>query len=58
MEVMVEGLNAARGQVTGRSSQNKPVNFTCVQPIAPAPGSYVQVKITTAHPNSLVGESV
>ena len=58
MEVMVEGLNAARGQVTGRSSQNKPVNFTCVQPIAPAPGSYVEVKITTAHPNSLVGESV
>jgi tRNA-2-methylthio-N6-dimethylallyladenosine synthase len=58
IEVMVEGQNAARGQVTGRSSQNKPVNFTCGQPIAPAPGSYVQVKITAAHPNSLVGESV
>ena len=29
MEVMVEGINPARGQVTGRSSQNKPVNFTC-----------------------------
>jgi tRNA-2-methylthio-N6-dimethylallyladenosine synthase len=42
----------------GRSSQNKPVNFTCAQPIAPAPGSYRQVKITATHPNSLVGEAV
>jgi tRNA-2-methylthio-N6-dimethylallyladenosine synthase len=58
LEVMVEGQNPARGQVTGRSSQNKPVNFTCAQPIAPAPGNYLQVKITAAHPNSLVGESV
>ncbi len=58
MEVMVEGLNPARGQVIGRSSQNKPVNFTCVQAIAPAPGSYLQVKITGTHPNSLVGEAV
>jgi tRNA-2-methylthio-N6-dimethylallyladenosine synthase len=57
-EVMVEGINPARGQVTGRSSQNKPVNFTCSQPIAPAPGSYLRVKITSAFPNSLVGESV
>ena len=58
IEVMVEGQNSTRGQVTGRSSQNKPVNFTCAQPIAPAPGSYLQVKITSSHPNSLVGESV
>ena len=58
MEVMVEGQNPARGQVTGRSSQNKPVNFTWGQPIAPAPGSYVQVRITATHPNSLVGEAV
>jgi tRNA-2-methylthio-N6-dimethylallyladenosine synthase len=58
MEVMVEGMNPARGQVTGRSSQNKPVNFSCGQPIAPAPGNYLQVKITATHPNSLVGESV
>jgi tRNA-2-methylthio-N6-dimethylallyladenosine synthase len=58
LEVMVEGINPARGQVTGRSSQNKPVNFTCSQPIAPAPGSYLRVKITSAFPNSLVGESV
>jgi tRNA-2-methylthio-N6-dimethylallyladenosine synthase len=58
MEVMVEGNNPARGQVIGRSSQNIPVNFTCAQPIAPAPGSYLQVKITATHPNSLVGEAV
>jgi len=58
MEVMVEGVNTARGQIAGRSSQNKPVNFTIAQPIAPAAGSYVQVKITGIFPNSLVGEAV
>ncbi len=58
IEVMVEGANPARGQIAGRSSQNKPVNFTCSQPIAPAPGSYRRVKITGAYPNSLVGEGV
>jgi tRNA-2-methylthio-N6-dimethylallyladenosine synthase len=58
IEVMVEGQNPARGQVIGRSSQNKPVNFTCAQPIAPAPGTYLHVKITATHPNSLVGECV
>ena len=58
MEVMVEGMNPARGQVTGRSSQNKPVNFTVAQAIAPAPGSYQTVRITATHPNSLVGEAV
>ena len=31
MEVMVEGHNPARGQVVGRSSQNKTVNFTVRQ---------------------------
>jgi len=55
---MVEGINPARGQIIGRSSQNKPVNFTWAQPIAPAPGSYLQVKITATHPNSLAGEAV
>jgi tRNA-2-methylthio-N6-dimethylallyladenosine synthase len=58
IEVMVEGQNPARGQIVGRSSQNKPVNFTSSQPIAPAPGSYLQVRITATHPNSLVGEAV
>jgi tRNA-2-methylthio-N6-dimethylallyladenosine synthase len=58
MEVMVEGNNPTRGQIAGRSSQNKPVNFVCAQPIAPAPGTYLQVRITGTHPNSLVGEAV
>jgi len=56
LEVMVEGANPGRGQIIGRSSQNKPVNFTCTQPIAPAPGNYLRVRITATHPNSLVGE--
>ena len=58
MEVMVEGTNPARGQVAGRSSQNKPVNFTTSLPIAPGARRYMQVKITNTFPNSLVGEAV
>jgi tRNA-2-methylthio-N6-dimethylallyladenosine synthase len=58
LEVIVEGNNPARGQVIGRSSQNKPVNFTCLQAIAPAPGNFLMVKITKAYPNSLAGESI
>jgi tRNA-2-methylthio-N6-dimethylallyladenosine synthase len=58
MEVMVEGTNPARGQITARSSQNKPVNYTTTEMIAPAPGSYAHVRITKTFPNSLVGEAV
>jgi tRNA-2-methylthio-N6-dimethylallyladenosine synthase len=58
MEVLVEGHNHARGQVIGRSSQNKTVNFTTSQPILPAMGNYLSVKITQTFPNSLVGEAV
>jgi tRNA-2-methylthio-N6-dimethylallyladenosine synthase len=58
LEVMVEEKNSAREQIIGRCSQNIPVNFTCAQPITPAPGSYLQVKITATHPNSLAGEAV
>ncbi|MGB8260652.1 MAG: tRNA (N6-isopentenyl adenosine(37)-C2)-methylthiotransferase MiaB [Terracidiphilus sp.] len=58
LEVMVEGVNPAREQIIGRSSQNKPVNFRDNSAIAPAPGSYRQVRITATHPNSLVGEAV
>jgi len=58
IEVMIEGMNPARGQIIGRSSQNKPVNFTTSTPIAPAPGAYRQVRITGAFPNSLLGEAV
>jgi len=57
VEVMVEGYNHPRGQVIGRSSQNKTVNFTTAQPILPAMGSYMQVRITQTLPNCLVGEA-
>ncbi|HEY4354616.1 MAG TPA: tRNA (N6-isopentenyl adenosine(37)-C2)-methylthiotransferase MiaB, partial [Acidobacteriaceae bacterium] len=56
MGVMVEGHNQTRGQVIGRSSQNKTVNFTCSS--IPVVGSYVDVRITQVFPNSLVGEAV
>jgi len=58
LEVMVEGHNSARGQIIGRSSQNKTVNFTTRQPIFPAVASYQAVKITQTFPNSLVGEAL
>jgi tRNA-2-methylthio-N6-dimethylallyladenosine synthase len=57
MEVMVEGYNQQRNQVIGRSSQNKTVNFTTKQPILPAMGSYLPLRITQTFPNSLVGEA-
>jgi tRNA-2-methylthio-N6-dimethylallyladenosine synthase len=59
-ECMVESYNSSRGQVVGRSTQNKTVNFTTA-PLAPAPppvGSYVRVRITQTLPNCLVGEAV
>jgi tRNA-2-methylthio-N6-dimethylallyladenosine synthase len=58
MELMVEGHNRQRNQVIGRSTQNKTVNFTTTQPILPATGSYVSVRITQTFPNSLLGEAV
>jgi tRNA-2-methylthio-N6-dimethylallyladenosine synthase len=58
VEAAVEGFNTQRGQVIGRTSQNKTLNFTTSSPISPAPGSYVPVRITHTHPNSLVGEAV
>ncbi len=59
LEVMVEGYQPARDQVTGRTSQNKTLNFTVPEGIAPPKvGSYAQVRVVRAHPNSLVGEMV
>ncbi len=56
MPVMVEGHNAVRGQVIGRSTQNKTVNFTSTT--VPKVGSYVEVRVTQIFPNSLVGEAL
>ena len=57
VEVMVEGKNQ-RGQIVGRTSQNKTLNFTHGQLIDPAEGSYLQVRVTQSFPNSLLGEMV
>lgn len=57
LEVMVEGYQTARNQVTGRTSQNKTLNFTVPEGMtAPKVGSYTHVRVVHSHPNSLVGE--
>ncbi len=67
-ECMVEGFNQATGQWMGRTSQNKPVNFVR-RGEDPSGGDrrggdndlrgrYVEVRVTRAGPNSLVGECV
>jgi tRNA-2-methylthio-N6-dimethylallyladenosine synthase len=63
MPIMVEHGANSRGQITGRSTQNKTVNFSCegieLQGNNPPPiGSYVDVRITQIFPSSLVGEAV
>jgi tRNA-2-methylthio-N6-dimethylallyladenosine synthase len=57
-EVMVEGRNEARSQWMGRTSQNKTLNFTAPEPVAPKVGTYVPVMTTISFPNSLLGEMV
>jgi tRNA-2-methylthio-N6-dimethylallyladenosine synthase len=57
-EVMVEGINEARGQVIGRTSQNITLNFTTGNLPVPEPGAYANVLVTRSFPNSLVGEMV
>ena len=56
LEVMVEGKNPARGQITGRTSQNKTLNFVLNEKAEPDAGEYVSVLVTQAFPNSLLGE--
>ena len=58
LEVMVEGKNTARGQMIGRTSQNKTLNFTVGENSGPKIGDYVKVQVTQAFPNSLLGEMV
>jgi tRNA-2-methylthio-N6-dimethylallyladenosine synthase len=59
LEVMVEGYQSARNQIAGRTSQNKTLNFTVPEGYeVPKVGSYARVRVTRAHPNSLVGEMV
>lgn len=56
VEVMVEGKNEVRGQWIGRTSQNKTLNFTASAASRIESGGYASVRVTTAFPNSLVGE--
>ncbi len=58
LEVMVEGKNSARGQMIGRTSQNKTLNFVVNDRSEPKTGEYVPVRVTQAFPNSLLGELV
>jgi tRNA-2-methylthio-N6-dimethylallyladenosine synthase len=56
MRVMVEHATPnSRGQFTGRSSQNKTVNFTFDGSLKV--GSYIDVCVTQVFPSSLVGEA-
>jgi tRNA-2-methylthio-N6-dimethylallyladenosine synthase len=55
-EVLVDGASRREGQWAGRTSGNRIVNFTSAAPLAL--GEYVQVRITKAGANSLVGERI
>jgi len=59
-EVHVEGFNKATGQWIGRTSQNKTLNFHYSAPTnhESLVGKYLQVRVTRAGANSLVGESL
>ena len=53
-EVLIDGRHASRGQWTGRTTSNRVLNFTSSR--ENILGEYMQVRVTQAGPNSLVGE--
>jgi tRNA-2-methylthio-N6-dimethylallyladenosine synthase len=55
-EVLVDGRSNRMDQWTGRTSGNRTVNFTSAR--ANLLGEYVQVRVTRAGPNSLVGNLI
>jgi tRNA-2-methylthio-N6-dimethylallyladenosine synthase len=58
-EVLVEGRNQATEQWIGRTSQNRTLNFAHENGNGEdLTGRYLNVRVTRAGPNSLVGESV
>jgi tRNA-2-methylthio-N6-dimethylallyladenosine synthase len=57
-ECLVEGFNKATGQWIGRTSQHKTLNFLRPGSEQELLGSYVEVRVTRAGPNSLAGECV
>lgn len=58
LEVMVEGRNDQRKQWSGRTSQNKMLNFTAPPDTKLESGMYAHVRVAQTTPNSLVGEYV
>jgi tRNA-2-methylthio-N6-dimethylallyladenosine synthase len=56
LEILVDARHVARDQWAGRSTSNRVLNFT--SPHQTLLGQYVQVRVTRAGPNSLVGEQV
>ncbi len=54
-EVHVEGFHPALDQWAGKTSQHKTLNFSARRP--DLIGKYVQVRVTRAGPNALVGEA-
>ncbi len=56
MEVLVEGQSRRESQWAGHTSSNRVLNF--VSRAENLLGQYVQVRVTSAGPNSLVGEHV
>jgi tRNA-2-methylthio-N6-dimethylallyladenosine synthase len=62
-EAFAEGYNHATGQWTGRTSQNRTLNFVHPQHAGPREGANLagtswNVRVTRASPNSLAGEVV
>ena len=55
LEVLVEGYQSRLGQAVGRTTSNRVVNFAGEPEWV---GRYLSVRITSAGPNSLVGERV
>src|SRR6202166_4750267 len=55
-EVLVDGASRRPGQWSGRCSSNRILNFT--SPRENLLGEYVQVRVASSSPNSLVGEHV
>jgi len=56
LEVLVSGKSRREGQWSGYTSSHKVLNFTSQG--RELLGSYVKVRVTSAGPNSLVGEQV
>jgi tRNA-2-methylthio-N6-dimethylallyladenosine synthase len=57
-ECLVEGYNKATGQWIGRTSQHKTLNFLHPEAAGNLAGHFVDVRVTRAGANSLVGEHV